>query len=45
MNEFVAYFGKCNELSSDLTQNMLEIHSKICHNSKVDIWLETHGFE
>ena len=37
MNEFVAYFGKCNELSSDLTQNMLEIHSKICHNSKVDI--------
>ena len=25
--------------SSDISQNMLDIHSKICHNSKVDVWL------
>ena len=28
------------KLSSDISQNLLEIHSKICHNSKVDIWHE-----
>ena len=28
LNEFPAYFGKCYKLSSDISQNMLEIHSK-----------------
>ena len=36
LNGFSANFGKCQKLSSDTSQNMLEIHSKICHNSNFE---------
>ena len=29
LNEFPLYIGKCHKSSSDISQNMLEIHSKI----------------
>ena len=40
LNEFPKYLGKCHKLIHDISQNMLKITSKICHNSKVDIPLE-----
>ena len=41
LNGFSANFGKCQKLSSDTSQNMLEIHSKICHNNfEFDICFE-----
>ena len=32
LNEFPAYFGKRQTQSSYISQNMLEIHSKICQD-------------
>ena len=40
LNEIPKYFEKCHKLIHDISQNMLKITSKICHNSKVDIPLE-----
>ena len=33
LNEFPAYFGKCKNFVFDVSQNMLEIHSKICNQN------------
>ena len=41
LNEFPAYFGKCQNIIFDISQNMLEIHSKkVIPNLKVNIRLE-----
>ena len=37
LKEFLTYFGKCHKLIYDISQNLLEIHSKICRNLKIDI--------
>ena len=39
LNEFPAYFGKCQNLIFDISQNLQKIHSKIYHNLKANIWL------
>ena len=41
LNEFLTYFGKYHDLIHAISQTMLKIHLKICHNFKVYIiWLE-----
>ena len=40
LNEFLTFSWKCHKLNADISKKMSEIHSKICHDLKPNIWLE-----
>ena len=40
LNELMTFSWKCHKLSSDINENISQIHSNLYHNLKVNISLE-----